>query len=274
MRVAALSVYPVKSTAPISLDEAVVHPWGLHDDRRWMVVDHTGSTITARTHRRLLWVTAEPQSDGGVELTAPDAAPLVVPPPHRGGAVPVTMSRISRAVAAHETADQWLSAYLGEPVRLVWLDDPGRRSVGEQHGGAPGDPLSLADTGPVHLTTTASLAELNGWLVDSAHDEGEPTPQPLPMGRFRPNIVVVDSVAPFAEDDWTSVQVGDVEMRFAEHCDRCVLPTIDPVTLAGSKEPTRTLALRRQWDHAVFFGIRLIPVGPGVIRVGDAVEAR
>lgn len=273
MRVAALQIYPVKSTAPIALDEAMAHPWGLHDDRRWMVVDDAGATITARTHRRLLWVTAQPRSDGGIELTAPGAAMLVVPPPHRGATVPVSMSRLSHAVAACAEADRWLSDYLDDTVRLVWLDDPGRRTVGEQHGGAPGAPMSLADTGPIHLTTTASLAGLNGWLAELALERGDTEHKPLPMGRFRPNIVVDGDAAPFAEDDWATVRVGGVEMRFAEHCDRCVLPTIDPVTLAGSKEPTRTLALRRQWDHAVFFGIRLIPLAPGVIHVGDAVDA-
>lgn len=272
MRVTSLFVYPVKSAAPVSLVEAVAHPWGLHDDRRWMVVDSAGKTITARKHRRLLWVTAQPQPDGGIELTAPGASPLRVRPPRSGPAVPVAMSRLDRALSAGPAADAWLSAHLREPVRLVWLDDPIRRTVGEQHGGRPGDPMSLADTGPVHLTTTVSLTQLNDWLAQAGVDEGRPQPDPLPMGRFRPNIVVTGSDEAFAEDEWKQIMVGDVEMRFAEHCDRCVLPTIDPVTLVSSKEPTKTLASRRQWDSSLFFGIRLIPVTPGIVRVGDPVS--
>lgn len=273
MQVAALRVYPVKSTGPIDLSESVAHPWGLHDDRRWMVVDDSGTTITARTHRALLWVTAQPQPDGGITLTAPGAETLMVPAPQRGAVVRVTMSRMSQAVAAGEAADGWLSAHLGEPVRLVWLDDPGRRTVGAEHGGAAGDPMSLADTGPVHLTTTASLGQLNDWIAEEALEHGAAPAAPVAMDRFRANIVVDGSDSPFAEDEWKRVRVGGVEMRFAEHCDRCVLPTIDPVTLAGAKEPTRTLARRRQWNHAVHFGIRLIPLAPGLIRVGDTVEA-
>ncbi len=274
MRVTSLRVYPVKSTGSIAVQEAVVHPEGLHDDRRWMVVDAAGTTITARTHRRLLLVTAQPQPDGAIELTAPDAVPLVVPVPRDGPEVPLTMSRIDGAAAAGAAADAWLSRHLGEPARLVWMDDPGRRTVGESHGGAPGDTVSFADTGPVHLTTAASLARLNEWLVETAAERAEPTPESVTMDRFRPNIVVDGDAGPFAEDEWKQVRVGEVEMRFAEHCDRCVLPTIDPVTLAGFKEPTRTLALRRQWDHEVFFGTRLIPVTTGTIRVGDAVIVR
>ena len=268
----ALWVYPIKSTAGLELTESVVHPWGLQDDRRWMVVDDEGSTVTARTHRKLLWVRARPGSDGGLELSAPGTQPLRVAPPSPDASVPITMSRIDRAVAAGGAADAWLSAYLGTPVRLVWLDDPARRTVGEQHGGEVGDTVSFADTGPVHLTTTVSLDALDGWLAESARETAEPPPEPLPMGRFRPNIVVEGSATPFAEDDWKRVRIGGVPMRFAEHCDRCVLPTIDPVTLAGSKEPTRTLARRRSWDHAVHFGIRLIPLQQGRIRVGDVVE--
>ncbi len=271
MHVTALRIYPVKSTGPVTLREAVARLEGLQGDRRWMVVDGDGTTITARTHRRLLLVTAEPRADGAIRLTAPGSGSLLVEVPRVGSPLPLTMSRIDGAVSAGDEADEWLSQHLGEAVRLVWMDDPSRRTVGEQHGGAPGDTVSFADTGPVHLTTTASLARLNEWLVDTALERGEPTPGPLPMGRFRPNIVVDGGAEPFAEDEWKLLRVGEVGMRFAEHCDRCVLPTIDPVTLAGSKEPTRTLALRRQWDHEVFFGIRLIPLSTGLVRVGDEV---
>ena len=61
-------------------------------------------------------------------------------------------------------------------------------------------------------------------------------------------------------------------MRFSEHCDRCVLPTIDPVTLTSTHEPTRTLARHRQWDHKVHFGVRLVPLTTGTLRVGDEVR--
>jgi uncharacterized protein YcbX len=91
------------------------------------------------------------------------------------------------------------------------------------------------------------------------------------MVRFRPNIVVDGVDEPFAEDEWKLIRIGDVELRFGEHCDRCVLTTIDPATLAGSSEPTRTLARYRQWDHQVFFGIRLVPVTTGTVSVGDAL---
>lgn len=90
------------------------------------------------------------------------------------------------------------------------------------------------------------------------------------MLRFRPN-VVIDGEAPFAEDSWPRVRIGEVEFRTAEVCDRCVMTTIDPETLATGKEPVRTLARYRHWDGKTWFGTRLVPLGEGELRVGDEV---
>ena len=42
--------------------------------------------------------------------------------------------------------------------------------------------------------------------------------------------------------------------------------------LAGGREPARPLAKRRQGAHEAYFGIRLVPVTTGIIRIGDRVE--
>lgn len=274
MHVSALACYPVKSTAPLVLDGARVDRWGIEHDRRWMVVDPSGTTITARTHRRLLQVSAVPLADGRLRLSAPGLPDVEVDVPRAGPTRELTLSRIPSARSAGAAADEWLSHHLHESAQLVWLDDPRRRTVGLHHGGQPGDALSFADAGPILLTSTASLAQVNAWVRQTARVRREQPPHDLPMGRFRPNIVVAGADAPFAEDGWDSVLIGDVEMRFAEHCDRCVLTTIDPVTLQAGKEPVRTLSLHRQWEHKVHFGVRLIPVTTGHIRIGDEVVAR
>ncbi|RXZ45869.1 MOSC domain-containing protein, partial [Agromyces binzhouensis] len=135
----------------------------------------------------------------------------------------------------------------------------------------PGEGLSLADAGPLLLASEASLAQLDAWTPDDV--------PPLDIVRFRPN-VVVDGDAPFAEDAWTRVRIGGVRFRFGEVCDRCVMTTIDPETLARGKEPIRTLAKHRKWDGATWFGVRLIPELDGAgasasahrIAIGDEVE--
>jgi uncharacterized protein YcbX len=272
MRVASITIYPVKSMRGASVAQAHVELAGLRHDRRWMVVDSAGENITARTHHVMLSISARSDDAGGLTLEAQGMAPLDVPTPTGPPDVKVLLSRLPSAVSAGEAADAWLSGVLGESVQLVWLDDPARRSVGISHGGHPGDPLSLADAGPLLLTTTASVQLLSDWIAAVDDDESAKV-VPLSVTRFRPSVVIDGDLEPFAEDRWQRVVMGEVEYRFAEHCDRCVMTTIDPETLVTGKEPTRTLAKHHSWDGKVWFGIRLIPMHTGQLRVGDAVSA-
>lgn len=270
MHVGELNLFPVKSLRGISVESAGVERQGLAGDRRWMVVDEGGATLTARKHPEMLAITAT-LVPGGVVLHAVGQDPLSVPEPAGPADTAVTLSRVGVAAAADARAHAWLSEVLGRPVRLVWLDDPARRPMSQAHGGEPGDPLSLADAGPLLVTTAASLRQLDVWAAEEARARGE-APAPLVMERFRPNLVVAgDDVEPFAEDSWRRLRIGGVEYRFAEHCDRCVLTTVDPQTRARGKEPLRSLARHRRWDGKVWFGVRVTPVGTGRVAVGDEV---
>lgn len=259
-----LVLRPVKSLSGVPVADAEVERAGLAGDRRWMVVRPDGEVVTARELHALLGVRAAP-APGAVLLAAAGRDDLLVPEPRDAPRVAVGLSRLESARPAGAEADAWLAAATGaEGLRLVWLDDPSRRSVSAAHGGRPGEPLNLSDAGPIHLTTTASLAALNGWLVEAGET-------PVPMERFRPSIVVDGDLEPFAEDAWASVRIGDVRLRFSEHCDRCVLTTIDLETLRTTKEPVRTLARHRRHGGNVWFGIRLVPETTGRIAVGDPV---
>ncbi len=260
-----LRVYPVKSFAGNDVGSARVLPWGLEDDRRWGVVDPQGEPITAREVNGLLGLTADVRADGGLLLSDGRTDPLRVDVPVDADPVAVGHSRQGEAVPAGAAADTWITARIGRDARLVWQPDPRARSVNPKHGGRPGDHLSLADAGPLLLTSEASLARLNGWI----HDEL------LDMVRFRPN-VVIDGELPFAEDEWSSVRLGGVRFRVAARCDRCVMTTIDPATLARGKEPIRTLAKHRRSGGKTYFGVRIVPELDGeeaVLSVGDAVVA-
>jgi len=105
------------------------------------------------------------------------------------------------AAAAGPEGDAWFSAYLGRPVRLVYLDDPTRRAADPEFG-RDGDVVSFADGYPLLLTSSASLDELGRWLIE----DGE---QPVPMTRFRPSAVVTGAPA-WAEDRWRRIRVGAV----------------------------------------------------------------
>jgi hypothetical protein len=269
MLVTELQIYPIKSTRGVPLDQVDVQPWGLAGDRRWGVIDQAGNKVVSWRHHRLLQLLATPVA-GGLQLSAPGRQPLLVGYPDRANRIPVGHTRLDSAVPAGPPAARWLSEWLDHPVQLVWLDDPQLRPMSAAHGGLPGEHVSLADAAPVLLTSRASLAQLDCWLAERAQQEGEPAAAPLAMARFRPNIVV-DGELPFAEDGWAGVRIGTVPFRQSRPCDRCVVTMIDPEDLSRGREPIRTLARHRGWDGKTWFGIRLVPLSPGSVGVGDRV---
>jgi uncharacterized protein YcbX len=261
--------FPVKSCRGQQLETAVVERWGLAGDRRWMLVDDAGETVTARELPRMLLIHPRLRADGGLEVSAPDQDDLVVSRPAADRLVKVTVHGGTPfdAAAAGPDADAWFSKALGTPVRLVFADDPNRRQANADYAG-PGVPLHLGDAYPLLLTTEASLAALNDLIAEGARaDEG-----PVPMVRFRPNLVVAGGL-PWAEDGWRRLRVGSAEFRLVKGCDRCAIPTTDENTAVRRKEPTYTLAQHRRWDGAVWFGMNLVPLTPGAtLRVGEEVE--
>lgn len=252
LRLSRIRRYPVKSCRGEDLDAAVVEPWGLAGDRRWMVVDPTRTVVTARTVPALLRVRPE-VTDGGLVLRAPDADPLTVPAP-AGPLVEVVIHR-SRLPAADagDAAAEWFTARVGRPLRLIYLDDPTRRPTNPERT-RPGDRVSFADGYPLLLITAESLAALDDHVAAGPN----PDAAPLALPRFRPNLVVTGAPA-WAEDGWRGVRVGGVAFRVVKGCDRCVLTTFDPDTGEKGREPLFTLARHRRWDGGVWFGINLVP---------------
>ncbi|MEV6950619.1 MOSC N-terminal beta barrel domain-containing protein [Streptomyces sp. NPDC051183] len=266
--VQALHVHPVKSVAGTAPDEVAVEPWGLSGDRRWAVVDTEGTVITQRQQPRLALATARPLGSGGVALSAPGMPDVLVEVPEPGPLEPVVLfgKKVETVVAAGAAAD-WFSAYLGVPARLVHLDDPAvRRPVDPQYA-LPGETVSLADGYPLLVATLASLDALNSLIAQGDHpDEG-----PLPMNRFRPNVVVAGAEA-WAEDGWRRIAIGDAVFRGARECGRCIVTTTDQATAERGKEPLKTLGRHRRIGKSLAFGRLLVPVRLGTVRVGDEVR--
>ncbi|MFG2587019.1 MOSC domain-containing protein [Streptomyces sp. NPDC048438] len=264
----AVHIHPVKSLAARAADEAVVEPWGLAGDRRWMLIDSGSRVVTQRQQPRMAQLSAEPVPGGGLVLSAPGSPSLTVevPDPARTVVTELHRGKVTMVLAA-DAAHAWFGARLGAEVRLVHLDAPSHRRPVDPEFGRPGETVSLADTFPLLLTTRASLDALNSLVAQGDHpDEG-----PLPMNRFRPN-VVVDGTAPWAEDDWKRIAIGEVAFRVAKPCGRCVITTTDQRTGERGKEPLRTLARHRQDGKLLLFGQLLVPEGTGVIRAGDPVR--
>lgn len=276
MHLSALNVHPVKSTAIRPLDHAEVTRAGLRGDREWMVVTDDGVLLTAREWPRLFSIVADtPDTDPDVRtrllLRSQGLDPLTLETP-TGEPVPVQLHRHHlKAVPAGSQADRWIQQALGrDDVRLVWCHDPAARGLNPKYS-RPGDHTAFADGYPVTLASTTSLVQLNQWIAQEASDRGEPVPDPLPIQRFRPNLVIDGIPEPFAEDRWHRLRIGEVELRVAKSVDRCVMTTIDIEALTKAKEPIRTLARHRRWDGKTWFARHLIPDTEGTIRLGDPV---
>jgi len=258
----ALFIYPVKGLRGIAVQEAVVEPWGLQGDRRWMVVDSGGRYLTQRDLPGMARIAAVPDA-GGITLSAEGMVPLHVPLPRLSVEVLVWRDRV-RAQEAGPDAAAWLSRALGHPCRLVHMGDPAAARPVDGRYARPDDRVSFADGFPVLVVNAASLDDLNARMA-----------QPVPMDRFRTNLVVSGAPA-WAEDGWRTLDVGPVRFRGPKTCARCVVVTTDQATGARprDREPLRTLTgFRRDDSGRVIFGMNLIPDGGGRIAVGMEVQA-
>ena len=161
-------------------------------------------------------------------------------------------------------ANRWLTRALGEPARLVKVSRDTRRFANRAYVGERDVPVSFADAYPLLVCTTASLDALNARLA-----------APVPMERFRPNLVL-DGLAPFAEDSIRAIRIGAVVLRFVKPCTRCSVPSIDQDTGERSTDPAPALKAFR-YDkllRGVTFGVNAVADGPpgAVFAVGAPVE--
>lgn len=262
MRLSAIHVYPIKSCAALAPGSAAVEPRGLAGDRRWMLVDADGRFITGRQVPRTVLLRAQPLAQG-LRLDAPGLVPFEValPPPDAPRRRVTVWKDDVRAADAGDAVAAWLGQALGREARLVHMDAAAARPL--KPGYAPaGAEVSFADAFPLLALSQAALDGLNARLA-----------APLPMLRFRPNLVIEGS-APHAEDGWRRLRIGQVEFAMAKPCVRCVFTTVDPARgeFDPSGEPLRTLKTYRRSAEGITFGVNLVPRGRGTLRVGDAVE--
>jgi hypothetical protein len=256
-----LIYYPIKACRGFEVEAANVERMGLEHDRRMMVITPEGEFLTQREYPRLAWVTPRLQ-DRTLELSAPDFDSVQVDIQTTGTPVSVSVWRSQnvKAIDQGEEAAAWFSDWLHTPVRLVHLADGYKRRVSADYAVSPGDHTSFADGYPILLTSEEALQDLNSRLE-----------APVPMNRFRPNLVV-RGCEPFAEDTWNRIRVGDVELAVVKPCARCVVTTIDKTTLETSKEPLKTLGKYRKQKLGAIFGQNVIPLNEGPLQLGMTVE--
>ena len=256
-----LTYYPIKACRGFDVAESQVERMGLANDRRMMVVTPSGKFLTQREYPRLALVTPTVKN-GMVTLSAPNFDSLQIGIQSTGTPTPVEVwkSKDVSAIDQGEESAQWLSDWLGVSVRLVHVADGFKRKLNPEYAVHADDHTGFADGYPILIISEESLQDLNSKL-DSA----------VPINRFRPNIVVKDC-EPFAEETWKRIRIGGVEMALVKPCARCVVTTIDKDTLAKSKEPLKTLSSYRMQELGAIFGVNVIPLNEGVVKVGMSVE--
>jgi MOSC domain-containing protein len=253
-----LNIYPLKSGRRIETASVRLADTGLEWDRHWMLVDAKGTFLSQRTHPRLAWIQPE-LSETQMTFHAPDLPPLPLPLEPVGTALAVQVWKDPcEGLDQGEAASAWASALLSQPVRFVRVVKTPKRMADARFAGPKPMPVTFPDGFPILVCNRASLEDLNSRM-----------PEPVPMDRFRPNLVL-EGLPPFAEDRIESLQIGSVTLRLVKPCTRCVITSTDQLT---GERVTNPLPVLRQFRFnrdllGVMFGENAIPVSG----VGDVIE--
>ncbi|MGW2748355.1 MOSC domain-containing protein [Streptomyces sp. NPDC001450] len=257
-----LTTYPIKGCAAVALEKTELTPAGLPHDRAFMVIDEAGVFRSQRRDPQLAAVRPDVSADGRrLALTAPGTEPLTLEVDAAGPRRPVELfGNPFLGIDQGEAAADWFSEVLGARSRLVRVPPEHDRVTDGQVPGTSG----YADSCAVHLLSRSTLDHLNTLTT-------APDGRPLPMARFRPNIVVDGWDTPHTEDLTRRITIGSAELAYAKLAIRCAVTLVDQATGAkAGPEPLRTLArYRRATAGGVAFGSKFAVLRPGELAVGD-----
>ena len=275
-----MAIYPVKGCGRIELQSAFIGRTGFEGDREYMIVreeersDGVHEFITQR-HKRTR-EESRPQSLSVLALIKPELTrstlrltwkgtdPIDVDREEQAGDVlRVSIhSDIVSAVDQGQAAADWLSEHLELRVRLVKATGPFHRLAGQRYM-QNNNQVVFQDAYPIH------------WIMQESVDElSRVSGQKIPWTRFRPNIVG-EGGEPQIEHEIHEGTVGEVRFVQPKPCTRCPVTTVDQD--GGEKrdnEPLTSLSRYKKWERTdeVIFGENLLPLGSGLIEVGDPIE--
>ncbi len=243
-----------------------MRPRGLRHDRRWMIINADNQFLSQRNRPKLAQLCAL-ADDNGLRLDFNGHVHrAAIPYGERVNAQ--VWSSIVNAPMAKSPIHAALSDWLGEAVRLVYMDAAAARRVNEDW--AAGHETSFSDGFPILIANSASLDAVNDYIVKAGH-------KPVSMARFRPNIVI-ETDRPYAEDDWKCLDIGDVQLDLVKPCTRCIVTTLDPLTGTAQPEPVIEAlnALRMSSDprnKGVLFGVNAVVRKIGRVEIGQTILA-
>ena len=253
-----LYYYPLKSARGVEVNNIDLLVRGLAHDRRWMLVDSTGQFLTQRKYPRMALLDAM-IVEQGLKLSAAGYGEITAQVEQNNNISVTVWGDVVNAEGVSQEVDHWCSAFIDEPCRLVYMPDHCQRNIDADYRLNSDDSVSFADGFPVLVASEMSLNQLNAALET-----------PVPMSRFRPNIVV-SGCSTFEEDEWQSIRTQHIELQMVKPCSRCQITTIDQKTglQVNGTEPLKTLKRIHAWDRKIFFGQNAIPTQLGELNLGD-----
>jgi len=283
-QVSRITIYPVKSLKGVDVDISdcsytgiVAHKNGsLIKDRCWVVLKG-GNIVTGRQKPKMVLIVPSLHGDS-LHLDAPGMDTVKLPAEIKYTDGKVTQFKVwGASVEGTDCGDDvanWLSAYLETPaLRLLYhAEGNAIRRIQDvekkwNKTAKDVDQVAYQDGFPLMLMSESSVTELNQRLSDNK----------VTVKQFRPNIAISNALAPFDEDDWVDIFIGDAIFRNIKPCDRCIMTLIDPETGISNaeKEPLVTLRsyrlLEPELGQAPCMGINLVVLQPGTVRLGDKV---
>jgi uncharacterized protein YcbX len=233
--------------------EIRLQPFGVAENRRFHIVDEDGRRYGQLRNGKLVRIA--PTYDGEADLLSllfPDGDVVA-------GEValgePVVTDFYGRDVPGRVVEGPWaaaISAYAGQPLRVVKTDEPG---AGVDRG-----------RGTVSVLADASLDELARRARRDAVD----------ARRFR-MLIGVGGTEAHEEDEWVGklVRVGEAVIRLHEEVARCAITTQDPDSGVPDFDTLREIksyrGTRDDDGKHIDFGVFGEVEEPGVVRLGDAV---
>ncbi|HEY9004482.1 MAG TPA: MOSC N-terminal beta barrel domain-containing protein [Ohtaekwangia sp.] len=260
LKLSEIWIYPIKSLGGIRLSSAKVMEKGLQFDRRFMLVDNDGKFMTQRVFPAMALFKLSIQDTTLTVRHQQQSINIPVAPAINSPAI--TVQVWDDAVQAHEVSpsySQWFSERLGISCRLMFFPEEYERPVDPQYK-VNDEHVSFADAYPFLIIGQASLDDLNRRLKE-----------PVPMNRFRPNLVFTGG-EPYEEDTWREFTVGQNTFVGVKPCARCVLTTVNQDTAEKGTEPLKTLASYRNRNNKIYLGQNLVAINHTSIQVGDTLS--
>lgn len=260
LRLSEIWIYPIKSMGGIRLNSAKVAGKGLEFDRRWMLIDENNMFITQRKIPEMALFKLGMNSDSFTVRFKNESIQLPFNSILSSDLIPATIWDDSvDTIEVHERYSNWFSDKLKFSCKLVAFPEENTRLVDPKYA-TNHDNVSLADGYPLLAIGQSSLDDLNQRLD-----------APVPMDRFRPNLVFTGG-QPYEEDSWKEFTVGVSKFQGIKPCSRCVLTTIDQMTGEQGKEPLATLATYRKRDNKIYFGQNVLSIDHNEIHEGDEIK--